>query len=157
METVLKVCAGVVRPRGDATELLVFEHPTAGIQLPKGGLRRGETPEAGVLRELREETGLAAVEVPRRVGVWERHAGAGPDGSGALERHVWHVFLVQAPTGAPDRWTHEAYGSVAEAGLRFRCSWVPMTGALDVVHPLFRPVVALLGRALAPVPSSDSR
>ncbi len=42
--------------------LLVFRHPAApdaGIQVPAGSMRTGERPEDAVLREAREETGLA--------------------------------------------------------------------------------------------------
>lgn len=44
--------------------LLVFRHPfspEAGIQVPAGTLEAGETPEEGVVREAREETGLTGL------------------------------------------------------------------------------------------------
>lgn len=54
-----KVTAFVVRVTSTGTELLLFEHPHAGIQLPAGTIEPGETPEAAALREAREETGLS--------------------------------------------------------------------------------------------------
>ena len=36
-------------------------------QFPQGGLRKGEAPEAGLLRELEEEIGTANVEIVRRM------------------------------------------------------------------------------------------
>jgi 8-oxo-dGTP diphosphatase len=47
-------------------QLLLFTHPLspeAGIQAPAGTLEDGEEPEAGVLREAMEETGLTGLEV----------------------------------------------------------------------------------------------
>jgi 8-oxo-dGTP pyrophosphatase MutT (NUDIX family) len=55
-----KVTAFVVRTTPHGTELLLFEHPHAGVQLPAGTIELGETPEAAALREAREETGLSA-------------------------------------------------------------------------------------------------
>lgn len=49
--------------RSDGRELLVFRHPTAGIQLPGGTMEDGETPEMTLRREVREETGLAQVTI----------------------------------------------------------------------------------------------
>ena len=54
---VVRVCAAVLR--GDS--ILMVEHREADRRywtLPGGGVEAGETPEAAVLRELREETGL---------------------------------------------------------------------------------------------------
>lgn len=39
-------------------QLLVFKHPTAGLQLPAGTIEPGEKPVAAAKREVREETGL---------------------------------------------------------------------------------------------------
>lgn len=58
-----KVTAFVTRESAAGRDLLVFQHPTAGIQLPAGTMEAGETPEAAVLRETREEAALSAVRV----------------------------------------------------------------------------------------------
>lgn len=39
--------------------LLVFKHPTAGLQLPAGTVEPGETPLTAARREVAEETGLS--------------------------------------------------------------------------------------------------
>ena len=41
------------------TELLLFEHPHAGIQLPAGTVEAGEAHAVAAAREAYEETGLA--------------------------------------------------------------------------------------------------
>jgi 8-oxo-dGTP pyrophosphatase MutT (NUDIX family) len=53
-----KVTALIVRPSPAGEELLLFRHAHAGIQIPSGTIDPGETPEAAVLREAAEETGL---------------------------------------------------------------------------------------------------
>ncbi len=60
-----KVTAFVIRPGPHGAELLLFEHPHAGIQIPAGTVEPGETPEQAVLREVREETGLSALRALR--------------------------------------------------------------------------------------------
>ena len=47
--------------RNDGQDLLLIQHPHAGIQLPAGTVEEGESPERAVLREAHEETGLEEV------------------------------------------------------------------------------------------------
>jgi len=47
----------------------VFEHPTAGIQLPAGTLLPGEDSLTGALREAFEETGLDGLKFESELGV----------------------------------------------------------------------------------------
>lgn len=63
-----KVTAFVTRMAAGKAELLLMEHPTAGIQLPAGTVELGETPEAAVFREVKEETGLVDVELVEILG-----------------------------------------------------------------------------------------
>lgn len=51
-----KVTAFLTR-RG-RSEILLFRHPHAGVQIPAGTVETGEHPDDAVLREAREETGL---------------------------------------------------------------------------------------------------
>ncbi|WP_407539413.1 NUDIX hydrolase [Deinococcus radiomollis] len=76
-------------------QVLVFEHDEAandsGVQLPAGGLERGETPAQAAAREAFEETGLLLHALPRHLGscVWSRpRVGA---------KQVWHYFQLTAP------------------------------------------------------------
>ncbi len=63
-----KVTAFITRSGPDGTELLLFQHPNAGIQIPAGTVEEGETLEQAVLREVSEETGLTHARIIRHIG-----------------------------------------------------------------------------------------
>lgn len=67
-----KVAAFVTRGRGAAAELLLFAHPSAGIQLPAGTVEIMEQSDSAVLREVWEETGLQNVQIKTRLGELRR-------------------------------------------------------------------------------------
>lgn len=77
LRTMEKVTAFVTRGSGAVAELLVFAHPTAGIQLPAGTVEIMELPDTAVLREVWEETGLQNVRLEARLG--ELHEQLPPD------------------------------------------------------------------------------
>jgi 8-oxo-dGTP pyrophosphatase MutT (NUDIX family) len=58
-----KVTAFVVRQAAGGHELLLFEHPSAGIQIPAGTVEPGEEPRDAVVREAHEETGLTEFDL----------------------------------------------------------------------------------------------
>ena len=58
-EVVQKITAFIVRERVGVKEVLVFKHPTAGVQIPAGTVEKGEDLETVVKREAYEETGKA--------------------------------------------------------------------------------------------------
>ena len=70
-EVVQKVTAFIVRERRGVKELLVFKHPTAGVQIPAGTVETGEDLETAVKREADEETGLELVEIEGYLGCFE--------------------------------------------------------------------------------------
>jgi 8-oxo-dGTP pyrophosphatase MutT (NUDIX family) len=51
-----KVTASVKRLARGCDELLLFEHPYAGIQVPAGTVETGEVPGAAARREAAEES-----------------------------------------------------------------------------------------------------
>jgi len=72
MPTVIeKVTAFVTRPTAQGLELLLLEHPFAGIQIPAGTVD-DESPEEAVLREAAEETGIDSAVIRRYLGREER-------------------------------------------------------------------------------------
>ncbi len=84
-------------------ELLVFEHglpyPTAGIQVPAGGLEVGESIFEAATREATEATGLMNLEI-------KTHLGSGLYKNGN-KRQIWHFvwLMTQEPR---DSWQHFA-------------------------------------------------
>ncbi|NIV34011.1 MAG: NUDIX domain-containing protein, partial [Anaerolineae bacterium] len=66
-----KVTAFVTRPTEEGPELLLLEHPFAGIQIPAGTVE-DETPEDAVLREVAEETGIDSATIRCCLGTDER-------------------------------------------------------------------------------------
>ena len=74
---VQKVTAFIVREKDGVKELLVFKHPTAGIQIPAGTVEHGEDIKTAVKREVYEETGLQSVEIEAYLGCFENELGEG--------------------------------------------------------------------------------
>ena len=62
-----KVTAFVTCLTREGLELLLLEHPFAGIQIPAGTVE-DETPEEAVIREVAEETGIDSATVRRCLG-----------------------------------------------------------------------------------------
>ncbi len=149
VRVVRKACACFVRCGSAGAELLVFDHPAARTQLPKGTVEGTKTPRDAVTREWAEETGVRAVTVRAPLGEWTRLAGAGPDETGERERHVWEVFLLEPTSALPEDWVHQASGSIEEDGLLFSCRAAAIT-----LHSLFGPIVALLQDAM-PIERQD--
>jgi 8-oxo-dGTP pyrophosphatase MutT (NUDIX family) len=63
-----KVTAFISRSSSAGTELLLLEHPYAGIQIPAGTVEPGEEPADAALREAAEETGLEKLSIARYLG-----------------------------------------------------------------------------------------
>lgn len=101
-------------------ELLLFEHKAcdeAPIQIPGGGVERGESIEAAIHREIHEESGLTNLTLIRKLGVTER---CWLDTKTISRRHY---FLLEASHNTPDHWNHIVWGSGADAGLCFSYFW----------------------------------
>jgi 8-oxo-dGTP pyrophosphatase MutT (NUDIX family) len=66
-----KVTVFVIRAGRTGSELLLFEHPHAGIQIPAGTVEASEAPETAARREVWEESGLNELGLARILGVEE--------------------------------------------------------------------------------------
>lgn len=67
-----KVTAFITRESDAGPDLLLFEHPYAGVQIPAGTVEAGEAPEQAALREAAEESGLTALSIRRYLGHSEK-------------------------------------------------------------------------------------
>lgn len=68
-----KVTAFILRQRTSGPEVLLFEHPSAGIQVPAGTVEEGEEPQSAALREGREESGLDGLTLEACIGYIDEH------------------------------------------------------------------------------------
>jgi 8-oxo-dGTP pyrophosphatase MutT (NUDIX family) len=66
--TLEKVTAFILRQGPDVPDLLLFEHPSAGIQVPAGTVEVGEDPQAAAFREGKEESGLSDLKLEAYLG-----------------------------------------------------------------------------------------
>ena len=104
-----KACPVVLRLRA-GMEVLAFRHPEAGLQIVKGTIESGETPERAAVRELGEEAGVESARSMGRFGSLE----IGDD--------TWHFVRVQA-SDLPDRWVHRCKD---DGGHDFAFFWHPL-------------------------------
>jgi len=86
--------------------LLVFSHlsaPEAGIQVPAGTIKADEHPEAAVLREAFEETGLTDLTLESFLGDHERDM----SDFGQNEIHYRRFYHLRCHGNPPPTWRHE--------------------------------------------------
>lgn len=67
------VGALIVNAAGQVLVARRADMPHAAWQLPQGGMKKGETPEDAVLREVLEEVGTTRVEIIARSAGWLRY------------------------------------------------------------------------------------
>lgn len=144
---ILKACACLVDARG---RLLVFRHPGDGnMQLPKGTIEPGESPEAAVRRELLEESGIDHVGPLEPLGTLQRDCEAGIEGNTIRHAQLWHLFLMRADRALPERFEHVAMGSPEEDGLVFAFSWLAAGDDIAAFTLPYRQAIARVREALA--------
>ena len=117
-----KACAVVLHPDGDPLRVLMFEHPQAGLQLIKGGIKSGETIAYAGMRELYEESGLETVSA-HVIGASDR----------IVEGQEWHFVLCRIKTPVRDQWQHFY---TDDGGHLFRFFWQDLN-TLPETHPTF--------------------
>ncbi len=144
--SVLKACACLVDAGG---RLLVFRHPDdGGMQLPKGTVEPGETPEDAVRRELLEESGIRHSGALQSLGTIDRDCAAGVEGNKRRHPQRWHLFLMRTNAPLPERFDHVAMGSPEEDGLVFSFSWLAPDAPLDDFAAPYARVIAKVREAL---------
>ncbi len=124
-----------------AGRLLVFSHrdfPEAGIQVPGGMVEEGEEPDAAVMREAFEETGLEGLELRSYLGDCELDA---PERG---EVHHFRFYHLTYDGTAPERWRHDETDPAdgTPGPITFEFFWVrlpdevpPLFGGTDVMLP----------------------
>jgi 8-oxo-dGTP pyrophosphatase MutT (NUDIX family) len=122
--------------------LLVFRHlnsPEAGIQVPAGTIRPGEAPDAAVVREAREETGLSDLALVRFLGErrWEM------TGEGIDEIHDRFFYHLRCGGEPPAIWRHQEDdpSDGSDGPIPFEHFWARLP---DEVPPLIAGLDALL-------------
>ncbi len=104
-----KITAFILRLTQPVPEILVFEHPASGLQLPAGTVEIGEEPEMAVLRKVFEETELKQIEVVRKV--TETHQFISPDEAYLMETLRCYAWPAQSA---------QRFGPLFTRGMRFQ-------------------------------------
>ncbi len=114
----------------NAQRLLVFQHvgtPEAGIQVPAGSIRSGESPLAAAVREAEEETSLRGFAGGSFLGV--SPFDARPYGKDELHRRFFFHLPIEGDVA--ERWRSLEHDP-SDGGLEpipFECYWVPLREA----------------------------
>ncbi len=119
--------------------LLVFRHtdfPEAGIQVPAGTVEPGETPEAAVMREAHEETGLTGLtglELVSFLGYRRRDM----TDVGVQAVHHRYFYHLRCPGPTPATWRHaetHPHGAADTTPIRFDFYWAALPdGVPDLI------------------------
>lgn len=142
MPNLEKITAFILRQRTSGPEVLLFQHPSAGVQVPAGTVEPGEEPQSAALREAGEESGLSGLVLEACLGSVDERPVIGdhfiarattvysrPDPSSfdwARFRSGLTVRLLRRADGfahvafeEPDRWPDPQYATYQITG------WVP--------------------------------
>ncbi|MDP9901511.1 8-oxo-dGTP pyrophosphatase MutT (NUDIX family) [Variovorax ginsengisoli] len=101
------------------------------MQLPKGTVEPGETPEDAVRRELLEESGIRFEGPLVPLGTLDRECEAGVEGNVHRHAQLWHLYAMHTDRDWPETFSHVASGSPEEDGLVFEFRWLTPTEPID--------------------------
>jgi len=130
-----KACPIILRKIRDELEILAFEHPLAGNQLVKGSIEKDELLADACIRELAEESGLAA-RPHSFLGVWNAN----------FDNQEWGFYVMEYDGVLPDSWV---FHTADDGGHIFKFFWQPLNQHLDGNwHLLFGGAVDFIRQAL---------
>jgi GrpB-like predicted nucleotidyltransferase (UPF0157 family) len=122
MKRSTKACAFVLKKsEAGAPQLLVLSfasQPHLPRRVPGGSVVDGETPIAGAVREIIEETGLDALVVTRKLGVQQYYKAYT---RANVERHD---YLLHTQTDVPSSFSYAVKGTGGDAGVVFDYAWI---------------------------------
>lgn len=117
MQVLEKAYGYITREHEGHVQVLVFEQNRegAGIQIPKGTVEEGETPQEAIIREMFEETGLTDLVVQDLIAqdYFEHYSGA------LHKRYFFHLTT----TTQYNSWQHSPTGE-NETSLLFNFYWI---------------------------------
>ena len=135
----------LLRHAPTGTEILVFEHPQAGVQLVKGTVEPSESVSEAAMRELREESGVADAVCVGDLGTWE----SCPQGQ------VWYFREIRVASSLPDTWEHF---TIDGGGHLFKFHWHRLTDEpANNWHPVYVAALDFVRQALGASGSSAAR
>jgi 8-oxo-dGTP pyrophosphatase MutT (NUDIX family) len=124
-----------------ASKILVFRHPSAGIQLIKGSVESGERLSDAALRELREESGIEDAIVCQDLGLWDAE----------FEGQIWSLQLCTVARPLPESWIHQCSD---DGGIELQFFWHPLAAcSSEDWHPVFRRALERIRQSI----KTDSR
>lgn len=124
----IKVCPVVTRVRDGQWELLLFQHPLAGVQLVKGTLELEDASiESAACRELAEESGIQTVDSTSDLGIW--HSG--------YQGQIWHLVHCHCSQRLPDQWV---FHTVDDGGHDFAFFWYVLRPSVGNGHGTLAPL-----------------
>jgi ADP-ribose pyrophosphatase YjhB (NUDIX family) len=130
---ITKASAYIFRRKKSYPELLVFTHrdyPEVPVQVPGGTVEDGENTVDAVLREIKEESGLSAVRLVRKLGT---HRFYWQDLDDEEERHF---FLFESTGETLETWEHKVHSDGVDAGLVFSYYWTRVDENLQLAEHL---------------------
>ncbi len=123
---VQKVCPVIIRDNGGFRQILVFRHPSAGVQLVKGTVEPDEQLAAAALRELAEESGITSIHSIKSKGSWFVQR----------SQQEWHFFLCSTEEELKDQWD---FFPLDGGGLVYSFFWFDLDKEPDDKwHPVFK-------------------
>jgi 8-oxo-dGTP pyrophosphatase MutT (NUDIX family) len=117
MAVVERTAGGIVIQ--DSEILLVRHAHTDAWSFPKGHMRPGETPLATALREIKEETGFATLDLLCELGSYERPTRQNPSATKLLSLFLFTTAGEATSATAPD---------IGE------CKWFSLADAIKKLH-----------------------